>query len=418
MPKVLILGLYYPPANFMAGRRLEGWARHLPAFGYEPLVLTRYYDPEERNSQDFYASARPTRTLATGWVEAEGVVHTNFTPGRFSRLPLPGKVRGVAHFLWPDPEHSCWLRQCTEYFASSAFRPDIVIASYGPPGVFRVGRKLSEQFGCPWVADFRDLWIPQNGTHAATGLKLSLQRRHLRTAAGATVVTDGMAETVRAQLAPLSKEVRAIYNGAEPVAEVEPDAEDAAAVAAFREVRAHHRIVLTYTGTLYPEQSIEKFLRVVAGFNAKHGRDSCAVVLCGKHDPELYAAWKFVKVLGTVGHRTSLFLQRESAASFYLTWPPGYSIFSGKIFEMMLSGKPALVGFSPAPDLESLCRKFETVSLFREPIELERALERLLSGGWSSAPGEVPAVATKKYWAGELARFLDALLERRREKQA
>jgi hypothetical protein len=30
---------------------------------------------------------------------------------------------------------------------------------------------------------------------------------------------------------------------------------------------------------------------------------------------------------------------------------------------------------------------------------------------------EIPAVATKKYWAGELARFLDELLSRRTEKQ-
>jgi hypothetical protein len=233
-----------------------------------------------------------------------------------------------------------------------------------------------------------------------------------------------MAETVRAQLSPLSKEVRAIYNGAEPLAAVEADAEDGAAVAAFREVRARHRIVLTYTGTLYPEQNVEKFLRVVAEFNARHGDNSCAVVLCGKHDPGFYAPWKFVKTLGTVGHRTSLFLQRESTAAFYLTWPPGYSIFSGKIFEMMLSGRPVLVGFSPAPDLESLCGKFETVSLFREPEDLARILERLLSGESASAAAtttsaavEVPAVATKKYWAGELARFLDELLSRRTEKQ-
>src|SRR4051812_38105077 len=81
MARVLILGLYYPPANFMAGRRLEGWVRHLPAFGYEPLVLTRYYDPEERNAHDFYASSRPTRTLTEPWIEADRVVYTRFVQG-------------------------------------------------------------------------------------------------------------------------------------------------------------------------------------------------------------------------------------------------------------------------------------------------------------------------------------------------
>lgn len=415
MPRVLILGLYYPPANFMAGRRLEGWARHLPSFGYEPLVLTRHYDPEERNSHDFYASSRPARTLPSGWVESGGVVYTNFTPGPLSRLPLPGKVRGLAHFLWPDPDHSCWGRQCEDYFAASEFRPDIVIASSGPPGVFRVGRRLSERLGAPWVADFRDLWIPEGGGGAGERLKLSLQRGHLRAAAGVTAATDGMAETLRAQLSPLSKEIRVIYNGAEPLPAVTPEAEDARAVAAFRGVQARHRVVLTYTGTLYPEQGVEKFLDTVAEFNRQGGGPGCAVVLCGRHDPGAYAGWEFVKVLGPVAHRTSLFLQRESTALFYPTWPSGHSIFSGKIFEMMLSGRPVLVGFTPSPDLEALCGKFETVSLLRRPWELVGALGRLAAGGARAPAGDVPELATKRYWAGELARFFDRILGRRGE---
>jgi glycosyltransferase involved in cell wall biosynthesis len=411
IPRVLILGLYYPPANFMAGRRLEGWARHLPFFGYEPLVLTRYYDPDERNNQDFYASSRPTQTLKVDWVEADGVIYTNFTPSVWSKLPLPGKVRGLAHFLWPDPDHSCWLRQCSDYLKTTGVRPDLIIASYSPAGVLRVARELSESLGVPWVADFRDLWVQNNGDgNLLTRFKLSLQRQHLRSASGITVVTDGMGKSIREQLRPLVKDVRVIYNGAEPVNDVSPDPKDSEALKVFSEVQTQYPIVLTYTGTLYPEQHVERFLNVVREFNEKGG-GPCAVLLCGRHDPGQYVEWAFVKTLGVVSHATSLFLQSKSAALFYPTWPASQSIFSGKIFELALSGQPVLVGFTPSPDLEALCRKFQTVSLMKDEGDLIKALGQLPCTEAELAV-ETPIIATKKYWAGELARFFDEILHR------
>src|SRR5437762_1092142 len=159
MPRVLILGLYYPPANFMAGWRLEGWARHLPEFGYEPLVLTRYYDPAERDSHDFYASSRPSRTLDQPWVQSNGVVYTRFVESAWHKLPIPGFVQGVAHYAWPDPDHSHWLKQCSNYLDASGYQPDLVIGSYGPAAIFSVAKQLGARFGVPWVADYGDIWL-------------------------------------------------------------------------------------------------------------------------------------------------------------------------------------------------------------------------------------------------------------------
>jgi glycosyltransferase involved in cell wall biosynthesis len=411
MARVLILGLYYPPANFMAGRRLEGWVRHLPSFGYEPLVLTRYYDPEEGSGQDFFASSRPTKTLNDDWIESDHVVYTNFTQNAWHRLPVPNKVRGLAHFVWPDPDHSGWLRQCSKYLETTTFKPDLIIASSSPPGVFRVASKLSERLGVPWIADFRDLWIGDSSNGLSTNLKILLQRKHLRSASGITAVTDGMAETLRKQLAPSEKPVRIIYNGAEPVEQTSPDSKDGKALAAFREIQADHSIVLTYTGTLYQEQRAENFLNVISDFN-KSGAGTCAVVLCGRHDPADYAQWPFVRVLGVVGYQTALFLQQESTALFYPTWPPQHSIFSGKIFELVLSGRPVLVGFSPSHDLEALCRNFKTVSVIKTPEELRDLLNQLPDMKAEILAQGAPAIATKKYWAGKLADFFDEILRR------
>jgi glycosyltransferase involved in cell wall biosynthesis len=405
MASVLILGLYYPPANFMAGRRLEGWAHHLPSFGYEPLVLTRYYDPAERNSQDFYASSRPTRTLKTPWVEEDGAAYTAFEPGLWSKLPLPGFVRGLGHYAWPDPDHSGWFRQCYSYLKASDFKPDIIIASSGPAGVFRIARRLARWLHVPWVADFRDIWIEKFDRSLDTRIKYAMQRRHLRSASGITVVSEGMGDELRKQLLPLKKPLALVYNGAEPVEDSKPDSQDAAAVSAFRDISGRYDLVLTYAGSLYPPQETERVLETIASFNEEGGH-TCAVVLCGAHDARQYDRWPFVKVLGTVQQRTAVFLQRESSALFYPTWPERYSGFSGKIFEQVLSGRPVLVCFSPSPDLEALCQNFETVFLPKEPEALKETLRRLPEMK-IAGEGEPPAIATKEYWTGKLATFLD-----------
>jgi hypothetical protein len=414
MKRVLILGLYFPPANFSAARRLEGWSKHLSAFGYEPLVLTRYYDPEERNTGDFYASTRPTLTLHERWIETEQAVYTNFTQSSWGKIPLPGKVRGLGHFIWPDPDHSGWFRQCYDYLKTSKFKPDIIIGSHSPVGVFRVARKLAERLDVPWVADFRDLWLQSLNGDLSSKLKLSLQRRHLRTAGGITVTNEGTVEQMRQQLAPLEKPIRAIYTGAELPGEVLPDDDDRETLEEFERIKAAYSIVLTYPGTLYSEQRVERFLNTIADFN-ESGRGPCAVVLYGKHDPALYQQWPFVKVLGQVGHNTSLFLQRNSTALFYSTWPASAPFFAGKIFELIASGRPVLVGFTPSPDLESFCLKVKSVSVIKQPEELMAVLNKLPQMSMDASEWVVPPIATKKYWAGELARFLDEVLAQRKK---
>jgi hypothetical protein len=261
----------------------------------------------------------------------------------------------------------------------------------------------------PWIADFRDLWLHDLDDSAASKLKLALQRRHLSSASGITVVTDGSIESIRQQLAPMEKPIRAIYNGADPVDTVSPHENDREALDAFAQIKSDYSTILSYPGTLYSEQHFEKHLDAIDEFNKSAG-GSVAVVLLGKHDPADYKKWPFVKVLGLVAHQTSLYLQRQSTALFYPTWPANYSVFSGKIFELMVSGRPVLVGFTPSPDLVALCEQCPTVSLMKSPEELIGVLQSLPSVN-DNPVVDVPPIATKKYWAAQLSSFIDELLE-------
>jgi hypothetical protein len=417
MRRVLLLGLYYPPANFMAGRRLQGWARHLPDFGYDPLVLTRYYDREARDSHDFYASSRPTKTLRESWVESEGAVYTQFSESFWQRLPVPGKIRGLAHYIWPDPDHSQWYRHCVDYLNRSGYKPDIIIGSYSPAAMFSIAAKLARRFRVPWIADYRDTWIEIFDDHPATRFKYACQRRHLRSASGVTAASEGVVAAVSRQLAPLDIPTQLIYNGAEPFDDVQPSVEDQHALSVFDEIKKRNQIVLTYAGTLYPQQQIEVLLNAVAEFNARNGR-SCAIVLCGRHDTARFAGWPFVHLLGPVAHDTALFLQKQSTAGFYPTWwPEKHTGFTGKIFEMILSARPTLVFSTPPPDLVALGNRFKSLSIIKQPEALMKELEQLPNRITGNESDDSLILATKKHAAGQLARFLDRILEVQQEQE-
>ena len=73
-------------------------------------------------------------------------------------------------------------------------------------------------------------------------------------------------------------------------------------------------------------------------------------------------------------------------------------------------GRPVLVAFTPSLDFELLCRKFETVSVIKDQEEFLAALDKLTNKSLDQPQG-VSEIATKKYWARELARFMDEIRE-------
>src|ERR1700734_130550 len=49
MPRILIISPHFPPSNLAAVHRSRLFAMHLPAFGWEPVILTvdeRYYEEQ------------------------------------------------------------------------------------------------------------------------------------------------------------------------------------------------------------------------------------------------------------------------------------------------------------------------------------------------------------------------------------
>ena len=136
--KILLITYHFPPSAASGAFRLLGFARHLPAHGWQPLVVAPPTLPWE-----------PIDTRLLEDVPAEAIVEPAPYP-----IGAPRVVKVLA-------QNAVWLPRA--WFACkrmiAAHRPDVILTSGPPHCVHALGHYLQRRTGLPWVADFRDPWI-------------------------------------------------------------------------------------------------------------------------------------------------------------------------------------------------------------------------------------------------------------------
>lgn len=136
--KILLVTYHFPPSAASGSFRLLGFARHLPTFAWQPVVVAPPQLPWE-----------PFDLKLAQQVPPATVVY----PAPYPRH-WPKAVRWAAPYaVWlPGARKVC--RQAMEIE-----KPDVVLTSGPPHWVHLLGRDLQKRFGIPWLADFRDPWV-------------------------------------------------------------------------------------------------------------------------------------------------------------------------------------------------------------------------------------------------------------------
>jgi glycosyltransferase involved in cell wall biosynthesis len=138
MPTLLMLSYHFPPSAASGAFRLLGFARHLPKFGWNTVVVAPPGLPWEPSDPTLAARVPP-----------ETVVY---------HVPYPRRAPKVLRWLAP---YTVWLPYARRA-ARRAVRkhhPDVVLTSAPPHWIHLLGRYFQKHFELPWVADFRDPWI-------------------------------------------------------------------------------------------------------------------------------------------------------------------------------------------------------------------------------------------------------------------
>jgi glycosyltransferase involved in cell wall biosynthesis len=352
--RVLMIAHHFPPAGGSGSNRALAFARYLPEYGWQPLVITPAEAWASNRDDDLKAQLPPglqvirTRSLEPRPSGSQPPLTRSFLAGRGEGyVRAPNLIRSNLGHLKRFPDaHLGWLP-----FALAAARRqdyDVAYSSSGPFTSHLVGLILKRLTKRPWVAELRDGWYRWNRAIFPDYpgwrnlLECRLEAAALRSADRVVLVTERMADTFRAQYPDLPRDrFTVVSNGFDPAQFEIPDP-----------AAPPNGWAVLHAGALYYGRSLAAFLdaaRRVVDSDAEFAREF-RLTLLGTLDPRAQSELsqsdlaQNTRVLGQVGH-TSAVAAMKSADVLLLvanTTPGAEATVPGKLFEYLAVGRPVL----------------------------------------------------------------------------
>jgi glycosyltransferase involved in cell wall biosynthesis len=357
MKRLLIIAHSFPPRTSSGTRRLIGFARNLPRYGWEPVVLAPdicyYNDKGQEDLNEIPKELKVVRTPA--WLPrydnhlCSKDIARNFVLNKIGRYFMPDRVIG-----WLPPALSTARRLIRETDCQAIF------TSAPRFSVHIIGLAVKRSTGLPWVADFRDPWTANPTFTQRHPVKQAIESRLeaavIRSADGMSVNSPPLAEYFINQYGISTKKVTCISNGF--------DQHIIGTIKKSSPQNKNSHLVLTYSGNLGGPCG-ETYGRMPDAFLR-------GVKLAIRQEPALAKRLQLqfvgsfpessrqlvtkleledmVHVLGRVSHQQSLEYQCRSNGLLLITgcipqadrW-----VIPGKIFEYLGIGRPILALASP-----------------------------------------------------------------------
>jgi len=347
MKKVLIIGYINQHG---AGIRVAPLAKHLPEFGWQPVILTSALD--DRPPSELRVIETPYRDALAFWKKIIG-----FNPEETFKEQLKGRL-GMNHngkapidhtlnFLlglvtYPDAERG-WQPFATRAGIQLLRSEQIdAMISCRPVISNLIAHKLKEKYHILWVVDYTDPWS-QNTGYDYGPLRHHLDRRlELKTISSAdALVSTSEPWAERLRTLHTSKPVFTITHGFDPEEVNSPP------------VELTEKFTITYTGTIYTgNQDPTKLFHALQDLISKGTLDPEDIevrfygrkVVWLEKEIENYGLSGVVRYYGQVPKETALKRQRESHLLLVLDWedPDEQGVYTGKIFEYLGVRRPIL----------------------------------------------------------------------------
>lgn len=272
MKRVLLVAHHFPPDSAVGGVRPAKFAKYLPQFDWEPLVLTvkeNYHEVVDspqlsggqpsfpiirtsfvRNPNYYYRALK--RMLVGDQVE-NNIVPSGHSGDDADRGPtIVDWVNALSAF--PD-EHTGWLPFAT-LRGKKAIRQyciDCIVTSGPPHSTHLIGAWLNKWTGLPWIADFRDpLFLPEKSNPVSRRLDRKLEGYVMTRAALVLTTTKRLTKDLAKRHAAMAHKVHTLPNGYDP---------DDFTVAPRQKAE---EFTISYLGTLYRNRDPEPVFRALA----------------------------------------------------------------------------------------------------------------------------------------------------------
>jgi glycosyltransferase involved in cell wall biosynthesis len=403
-----------------------GFTRYLPRYGWSCTVVCAGEDDYWVRDDSLLArvpgETRVVRVSGGSGLSALLALGKG-RGGRRSGSTFAGLRRLSDWWLLPD-SYAGWARRAesaaSRLLATERF--DAMLSSSPPDSVHLAARTLHRRHRLPWVADFRDPWIPLAFREPPTpwhrARQAAMERDVLEGADLVLAASRTHADHVDRYSGARPRRVEHVPNGFEPAADSGGPAPAAATPFARLPEDA---FVLAFTGTLSLMPDTEVFLDAVHDVLAARpdARRRLRVKLAGPYEEGYQdravalGLTGIVEFTGPIEHGASRALQQRADA--LLLWKPRHTptMVPGKLYEYLDAGRPILAVLDADDEAAALVvRAGGEVVRPDDRVALTGAIGRRYDA-WR-ATGRVPTTRptwledhTRERLAGRLARLLD-----------
>ena len=375
MKRALMVAYHFPPLAGSSGiQRTLRFVQQLPAFGWQPLVLSAHPMAYERTAtdlqQDVPAGTEVRRALALDTARHLSV---------FGRYP--------AFMARPDRWIS-WqfdaVRQGMQLLQKH--RPEVIWSTYPIATAHLIGAELHRQSGIPWVADFRDP-MAQDGypTDPVTWKQFDAIERHaVHTAALSVFTTPGAAQVYRNRYPQAADRIVVLENGYD----------EESFVAAER--TEQHRpplnpgtFTLLHSGIVYPSErdptALFKALRHLKDQGGLQASELKIRFRASTNDPMLHqlsvehGVQDFIETCPPLGYHEALAEMLRADALLVLQASNCNEQIPAKMYEYLRARKPIVCLSDPVGDTVGVLRAagLDTFAPLDDPTAIARLLTRV-----------------------------------------
>jgi glycosyltransferase involved in cell wall biosynthesis len=410
MKRVLMIAYHFPPMQGSSGiQRTLRFVQHLPATGWEPLVLTAQPRAYSATSPD-QLDEIPEGTRVRRAFALDAARHLSLS-GRYPKwLALPDRWMS-----WYPGAVLAGLALICRY------RPDAIWSTFPIATAHRIGHTLARCSGLPWIADFRDPMAHEGFPPDPDQWRAyeRIERQVLPRARFSVFASPGAAQMYATRYPDAAARIRVIENGYDEAsfARLEQTAADGAAAA------SEQRFVLLHSGVIYPSerdpQPLFAALARLKSLGLLSAADFCLRLRasgCERWLQTLVAEHgiiDLVELAPPLRYEQALREMMDSAALLVMQASNCNAQIPAKLYEYLRSRKPVLALTDPEGDTALTMRAAGLQSIVRlDHVDaivaaLPVFIERVRNHTESQADAEVVTRASRLERAARLSELLN-----------